>query len=30
VGDSFTSSAPRSEALKGFGEPVEVVTVDWR
>ena len=30
VGDSFPSSAPRTEALKGFSEPIEVVTVDWR
>ena len=27
---SFRLSAPRTEALKGFAEPVEVVTVDWR
>ena len=30
VGDSFPGSAPRTEALKGFSEPIEVVTVDWR
>ena len=30
VGDAFPTSAARSEALKGFSEPVEVVTVDWR
>ena len=30
VGDSFPSSGPRTEALKGFSEPIEVVTVDWR
>jgi class 3 adenylate cyclase len=27
---TFRLSAPRTEALKGFAEPVEVVTVDWR
>jgi class 3 adenylate cyclase len=30
VGDAFPASTPRSEELKGFTEPVEVVTVDWR
>ncbi|HTK43856.1 MAG TPA: adenylate/guanylate cyclase domain-containing protein [Patescibacteria group bacterium] len=30
VGDAFPTSAARSEALKGFSEPIEVVTVDWR
>ena len=30
VGDGFTTSAPRSELLKGLSEPIEVVTVDWR
>jgi class 3 adenylate cyclase len=30
VGDGFTTSAPRSETLKGLSEPIEVVTVDWR
>jgi class 3 adenylate cyclase len=30
VGDSFPTSAPRSETLKGLSEPVEVVTVDGR
>ena len=30
AGDSFPTSDPRSEMLKGFTEPVEVVTVDWR
>ena len=29
VGDAFPTSAARSEALKGFTEPIEVVTVDW-
>jgi class 3 adenylate cyclase len=30
AGDSYPTSEPRSETLKGFTEPVEVVTVDWR
>jgi class 3 adenylate cyclase len=30
VGEGFTTSAPRSETLKGLSEPIEVVTVDWR
>lgn len=30
VGATFRLSAPRTETLKGFAEPVEVVTVDWR
>jgi class 3 adenylate cyclase len=30
VGAGFRLSAPRSETLKGFAEPVEVVSVDWR
>jgi class 3 adenylate cyclase len=30
VGEGFTTSAPRSEILKGLSEPIEVVTVDWR
>ena len=30
IGDGFTTSAPRSEILKGLSEPIEVVTVDWR
>jgi class 3 adenylate cyclase len=30
VGDGFTTSAPRSEILKGLSEPVDVVTIDWR
>ena len=30
AGDAFPTSSPRSEMLKGFSEPVEVVTVDWR
>ena len=30
AGDAFPVSTPRSELLKGFSEPVEVVTIDWR
>ena len=30
VGDGFTTSAPRSEILKGLSEPIDVVTIDWR
>ena len=30
VGGAFRLSEPRTETLKGFAEPVEVVTVDWR
>lgn len=30
AGDAYPTSAPRSELLKGFSEPVEVVTIDWR
>jgi len=30
VGETFPTSAPRSEILKGLTEPIEVVTVDWR
>jgi class 3 adenylate cyclase len=30
VGSAFRVSAPRNESLKGFDEPVEVVSVDWR
>jgi class 3 adenylate cyclase len=30
AGGAYPSSAPRSELLKGFSEPVEVVTIDWR
>ena len=29
-GSRFPLSAPRSETLKGFDEPVELVSVDWR
>jgi class 3 adenylate cyclase len=30
VGTAFRLSEPRAEQLKGFEEPVEVVSVDWR
>ncbi len=30
VGTTFRLSEPRSEALKGIEQPVEVVSVDWR
>lgn len=30
AGSGFRTSNPRSEALKGFAQPVEVVSVDWR
>ncbi|MDH4103240.1 MAG: LuxR family transcriptional regulator [Thermoleophilia bacterium] len=30
VATSFRLSEPRSEVLKGFEEPIEVVSVDWR
>lgn len=30
AGDAYPTSAPRSELLKGFSEPVEVVSIDWR
>lgn len=30
VGASFRLSEPRSESLKGFAEPIEVVSVQWR
>jgi class 3 adenylate cyclase len=30
VGAAFRLSEPRHETLKGFNEPVEVVSVDWR
>ena len=29
-GSRYPLSAPRSETLKGFDEPVELVSVDWR
>ena len=30
AGSDFRASNPRSETLKGFAEPVDVVSVDWR
>ena len=30
VGSAFRVSEPRAEELKGFDEPVELVSVDWR
>ena len=30
IGTAFRLSEPRSETLKGFEQPVEVVSVDWR
>jgi class 3 adenylate cyclase len=30
AGSGFRTSSPRSEALKGFEEPVDVISVDWR
>ena len=30
VGSAFRLSEPRAQELKGFAQPVEVVTVDWR
>jgi class 3 adenylate cyclase len=30
VAPSFRISEPRTATLKGFAEPVEIVTVDWR
>ena len=30
AGDAFRLSGSRAEQLKGFDEPVEVVSVDWR
>ncbi len=30
LGTSFRLSEPRAEALKGFEQPIEVVSVDWR
>jgi class 3 adenylate cyclase len=30
AGSGFRTSNPRSETLKGFQDPVEVVSVDWR
>jgi class 3 adenylate cyclase len=30
AGDTYPVSAPRSELLKGFSEPVDVVSIEWR
>jgi class 3 adenylate cyclase len=30
VGTAFRLSEPRTELLKGFEEPIEIVSVDWR
>ncbi len=30
LGTSFRLSEPRAETLKGFEQPIEVVSVDWR
>jgi class 3 adenylate cyclase len=30
IATAFRLSEPRDAALKGFEEPVEVVSVDWR
>ncbi len=30
VATAFRLSQPRTEALKGFGQPIEVVSIDWR
>ena len=30
AGGGFRTSNPRSESMKGFADPVEVVSVDWR
>jgi class 3 adenylate cyclase len=30
IGTAFRLSEPRSETLKGFEQPVDVVSVDWR
>jgi class 3 adenylate cyclase len=30
AGSGFRASTPRSETMKGFEEPVDVVSVDWR
>jgi class 3 adenylate cyclase len=30
AGDAYPTSAPRSELLKGFSEPVDVVSIDWK
>jgi class 3 adenylate cyclase len=30
IGGAFRLSDPRSQALKGFEKPIDVVSVDWR
>jgi class 3 adenylate cyclase len=30
IGAAFRLSEPRPELLKGFAQPIEVVSVDWR
>jgi class 3 adenylate cyclase len=30
AGDTYPTAEPRSEILKGFSEPVDVVTIDWK
>jgi len=30
AGSGFRTSNPRSESMKGFEEPVEVISIDWR
>jgi len=30
AGSAYPTSEPRSELLKGFSEPLEVVTIDWK
>ena len=30
AGTGFRASSPRSETMKGFEEPVEVISIDWR
>jgi hypothetical protein len=30
AGTGFRLSEPRSEVFKGFEQPIEVVSVDWR
>jgi class 3 adenylate cyclase len=30
AGDTYPTSTPRSELLKGFSEPIEVVTIEWK
>ena len=30
IGSAFRLSEPRAQALKGFEQPIDVVSVDWR